>query len=62
MNDKCICGHDFDDHSRGPIEIKHARYWHAIKENRINCSNCNCPKYREKRSWWGRFWNSSEYT
>jgi|SaaInlStandDraft_6_1057023.scaffolds.fasta_scaffold309036_1 hypothetical protein len=59
MDDKCICGHDFDDHSRGPIEIKHVRYWHAIKEIRLECCICDCHKYR-KNSWWCKFWNGTE--
>ncbi|MDH3277177.1 MAG: hypothetical protein OEL77_02970 [Nitrosopumilus sp.] len=62
MNEKCICGHEINDHVRGPIEEIQAtsKYTMEPVENRLNCKNCDCHKYQTKLSWAGRFWNGSE--
>lgn len=62
MSEKCVCGHNFNDHVRGPIEEIRAtlRYTMEFVENQLNCKDCDCHKYRPKRSRAGRFWNGSE--
>ncbi len=51
MNDKCVCGHYFNNHQDGPIKVEYTRFAHMIKENRMNCRDCDCPKYRKKYFW-----------
>lgn len=61
MNEKCNCGHNFDNHRQGPLEIGYTgRFMHELKETRLNCNNCTCSKYRKKRHGWDKFWNGSE--
>ncbi len=61
MSEKCICGHYFDNHARGPIEkIEHGRYWHKIVESRMNCKEYEFSKYGKKQSRWDKFWNPKE--
>ena len=59
MSDDCICGHGFDNHRHGPLELEFRRYWHNFKETRLECCTCDCHKYR-KDSWWSKFWNGTE--
>ena len=59
INDKCVCGHELNHHVRGPIEDFYTpRYHSQPRENRLNCKDCDCPKYRKKQFfWWNKFWN-----
>ncbi len=60
MNDKCYCGHYSNEHRQGQLEIRYGQFMHKIKETRLNCNNCTCPKYGKKRHGWDKFWNGSE--
>ena len=57
MNYKCVCGHFLNNHHYGPIkEIFISRFYGNPVENRINCRDCDCPKYQRKH-----FWNRQKY-
>ena len=62
MREKCLCGHNFNNQVRGPIgEMRlTSRLTLEPQGNRLNCKDCDCPKYRTKRSRGDKFWNGSE--
>lgn len=59
-DDLCICGHDFANHERGPIEILPGRHTHHIKEYRTCCKKCSCEIFNKMKSRWEKFWNGPE--